>query len=118
MKTKEFYIDGLPSAPFDYHWELHPHFDELVTRNYIGRPAHLEPVPEELTTEVRRSKNAWELHMANIEQPILNERQIVTSLDDETLIVTARSMVNAFILRNRVKTLEEESVRLVGHDDA
>ena len=111
-----FYIDDLPGAPFDYWWEVHPHFDELVTRNYIGRPAHWEPVPEELSTEVRRDKHSWELRMMH-EEVNLIERSIITSLDDDTLRFAADKMRKEFMLRNRVKTLEEEPVRLMRADD-
>jgi hypothetical protein len=111
-----FYISNLPGAPFDYWWEVHPHFEERVTRNYIGRPAHLDPVPEELSYETVRVKGEWELRMMHqVESRI--EKSIISSLDDDTLRFTAKKMAEAFVLRNRVVALEEEPARLKRDDD-
>jgi hypothetical protein len=117
MPENKFYINALPGAPFDYHWEVRPHFDQLATRHYIGRPAHLEPVPEEMTYETRRAKDEWELWMVCDEDESRNEHTIISSLTDDSLRNAARQMVEKFILRNRIKVLEEETVRLVADDD-
>ena len=113
---KEFYVSNLPGCPFDYWWEIHPHFEERVTRNYIGRSANLEPVPEELSYQTVRIKGEWELRMMHEDETRI-EKSVIYSLDDDTLRVTAAKMANAYMLRNRVATLEEEPVRLMRDDD-
>lgn len=113
MPGMKFYIDNLPGAPFDYHWEVKIREEEI--RRVFHDPTNLNG--ERVEVKMERVPGHWELRMVH-EDPKKTERKVITSLTDDALRDAAYEMVERFILRNRIKVLEEETVRLVRPDDA
>jgi hypothetical protein len=99
----KFYVGGLPSAPFDYYWQVEQRMEESHLVYYDTA----YPRNERIETFMVPVRDNWNFNMVSYETGVVERRAVITELTDGALYDAAEKLSEEYLVHNRAKALEE-----------